>query len=223
MMTTDRGRLTARAALTLGIVASVAANVAHARAGLGPRLAAGFAPLAVYASVEVLARVAWRHGFWWGLGRWCGSLTVGLVAAVASYVHQRSLLLTYGEEPLPATLIPLSVDGLMLLATVALIGMGGRGEAEGEAEEEAPDAEAEPEATAPPAPEAQPEARPARNRKPRPETNRNDTAARVARERKRNPEATQAEIAAKLKVTDRTARKYWTTDATPSPNGKVPA
>ncbi|MFF1482378.1 DUF2637 domain-containing protein [Streptomyces sp. NPDC058301] len=43
------------------------------------------------------------------------------VAAYASYVHQRDFALQGGADRASATLWPLSVDGLLLLATVGLL------------------------------------------------------------------------------------------------------
>ncbi|MGP3769771.1 DUF2637 domain-containing protein [Streptomyces sp. SDT5-1] len=49
------------------------------------------------------------------------TLTVAGVAAYASYVHQRAFALQGGADPVSASLWPLSVDGLLLLATTALL------------------------------------------------------------------------------------------------------
>ncbi|MCX5059084.1 MULTISPECIES: DUF2637 domain-containing protein [Streptomyces] len=43
------------------------------------------------------------------------------VAGYASYVHQREFALQGGADAVSATLWPLSVDGLLLLATVGLL------------------------------------------------------------------------------------------------------
>ncbi|WP_407700671.1 DUF2637 domain-containing protein [Streptomyces endophyticus] len=43
------------------------------------------------------------------------------MAAYASYVHQRTFALQGGADPISASLWPLSVDGLLLLATTALL------------------------------------------------------------------------------------------------------
>ncbi|WP_151478125.1 DUF2637 domain-containing protein [Streptomyces albicerus] len=60
----------------------------------------------------------------------CGcALVVAGVAAYASYVHQREFALQGGADEVSASLWPLSVDGLLLLATVGLLkpsGGGGR-------------------------------------------------------------------------------------------------
>ncbi|WP_280883314.1 DUF2637 domain-containing protein [Streptomyces pseudovenezuelae] len=59
-----------------------------------------------------------------GLEVWvrrCCALVVASVAAYASYVHQREFALQGGADGVSATLWPLSVDGLLLLATVGLL------------------------------------------------------------------------------------------------------
>ena len=46
------------------------------------------------------------------------TLVVAEVAAYASYQHQREYALVGGSDPTGAALWPLSVDGLLVLATV---------------------------------------------------------------------------------------------------------
>ncbi len=117
-------RLIAWTAFLLGIAASTAANVAHARDGLGPRLAAAVAPVALILAVELAVRLRWKAGVRWWLARWLGTGLVGLVTAVVSYRHQSALLGTYGEDHLNAAILPLSIDGLMLVAAAALLSLG---------------------------------------------------------------------------------------------------
>lgn len=117
-------RVIAWAAFVLGAGASVAANVAHARAETGPRLASAFAPVALLLCVELVAQVSWPQGRAWAWGRWLGTGVVALVAGVTSYLHMRGLLVSYGETPLVATLQPLAVDGLMIVSSVALLALG---------------------------------------------------------------------------------------------------
>jgi peptidoglycan/LPS O-acetylase OafA/YrhL len=50
-----------------------------------------------------------------------GALLVAGVAAYASYIHRREFALRGGADPASATVWPLSVDGLLLLATVGLL------------------------------------------------------------------------------------------------------
>lgn len=49
------------------------------------------------------------------------ALVVAGVAAYASYVHQREFALQGGADSVSASLWPLSVDGLLLLATIGLL------------------------------------------------------------------------------------------------------
>lgn len=121
-----RGRWWAWAAFLLGSVASLAANVAHAQPQLGPRLTAAFAPLALVLAVELAARVAWRPGLGWAVMRWGGTGLVAAVTAVVSYRTQVDLFGLYGEDKVNATILPLSVDGLMLVAAGALLTVGRR-------------------------------------------------------------------------------------------------
>ncbi len=46
---------------------------------------------------------------------------VGLVAAVLSYRHQFELAAGHGESRLTAKLLPISVDGLLLTGTLAVL------------------------------------------------------------------------------------------------------
>ncbi|WTE49211.1 DUF2637 domain-containing protein [Streptomyces sp. NBC_01622] len=60
------------------------------------------------------------------LRRGCALVVAG-VAAYASYVHQREFALQGGADEVSASLWPLSVDGLLLLATVGMLKPSGRG------------------------------------------------------------------------------------------------
>jgi hypothetical protein len=126
---TDRpGLLAARrvawSAFALGVAASVAANVAHARPELGPRLASAFAPVALLLTVELMARIPWPPGPSWALGRWAGTGLVAAVAAWTSYRHMAGLLVGYGEDTVTAYVQPACVDGLMIVASLALLALG---------------------------------------------------------------------------------------------------
>ncbi|WP_146231160.1 DUF2637 domain-containing protein, partial [Micromonospora sicca] len=49
-----------------------------------------------------------------------GTVAVTVVAAVGSYDHMRTLALKAGQTPFLATVLPLSVDGMILVSTLAL-------------------------------------------------------------------------------------------------------
>ena len=119
-----QGRAVAWFAFGLGIVASVAANCLHAvsgDAGAAELIGAGFWPIALLAAIELLTRVSWPRGFWWGCGRFLGVGLVAIVAAALSYRHMAGLLASWGEDPWNAHLGPLAVDGLMLVSATALL------------------------------------------------------------------------------------------------------
>jgi hypothetical protein len=116
----------------LGGAVSIAANVAHsyvpptdAPAGWHPHagavVGAVFWPVALFVAIEILARVAWPDGRRWVVLRFGGLLPVAAVAAVVSYRHLSGLLTFYGEDGLTVLIGPLAVDGLMVMATGALI------------------------------------------------------------------------------------------------------
>lgn len=132
-----RGRGWAYAGAVLGGAVSVAANVAHSYVRpdegwpdghTGPEVgavaAAVFWPVALLVAVEILARVEWPAGWRWTSVRFGGLLPVALVAAFVSYRHLSGLLTHYGEDGVTSLVGPLAVDGLMVLATAALLATG---------------------------------------------------------------------------------------------------
>jgi hypothetical protein len=137
MAVTDhtRGRGWAYTGALLGGAVSIAANVAHsyvpptgAPAGWTPQpgavIGSIFWPVFLFIAVEILARVVWPTGGWWALLRFGGLLPIAVVAGAVSYRHLSALLAYYGEDPLTAVIGPIAVDGLMVMATGALIVTG---------------------------------------------------------------------------------------------------
>jgi len=138
-MNTNRpsGRGWAYTGAILGGLVSVAANVAHsfiappgAVAGWSPQPGAVVGaivwPVFLFVAVEILARYTWPAGGWWTLLRFGGMTPVTLVAAFVSYRHLSGLLTYYGEDTLVSTFGPLAVDGLMVMATGAILATGVR-------------------------------------------------------------------------------------------------
>ncbi|GAA1449617.1 DUF2637 domain-containing protein [Nocardiopsis tropica] len=124
-----RGNGIAWLAFVTGAVVSIGANVLHALDGggtveAGRVIASGWAPVALLLVAELVARARTAGPWWIGALRWAGTAVVAGVAAVVSYGHMRDLLLSYGESDLVAHLLPLSVDGLLLVASLALAGPG---------------------------------------------------------------------------------------------------
>lgn len=140
-----RGKAWATVAFLLGIAVSVAANVAHTwhpgegvlrryalvhgsaqgwRPEVGAQIGAATYPVALLLTVEILSRVAWPAGKAWNLARFGGAGMVALVSAIVSYRHMSGLLGAYGEDWLTAAIGPLAVDGLMVVASMALLAIG---------------------------------------------------------------------------------------------------
>jgi hypothetical protein len=126
------GRRWAYTGITLGGTVSVAANVAHSfvppagapvgwRPQTGAVIGAIVWPVFLFAAIEILARTAWPPGWRWWLLRYAGLLPVAAVAAIVSYRHLSGLLAFYGEDRLVVTIGPAAVDGLMVMATGALL------------------------------------------------------------------------------------------------------
>lgn len=124
-MNPTSGQAWSRFGFFVGIVASLAGNIAHTfidgRPVVGAVMASAFWPGALLISIEVISRVQWPAGIKWWWPRYLGLTSVALIAAVLSYKHMRGLLVSYGEDGLSSTIGPLCTDGLMVVCSVALL------------------------------------------------------------------------------------------------------
>lgn len=131
------GRGWAYAASLFAGAASIAANIAHSfvppvgaaadwQPMTGKIIESVLWPVFLFLAVEVMSRVAWPKGFWYGLLRYVATLPVAFVTALVSYTHASGLLTYYGEEHIVTVIGPIGIDGLMLGATAALIVTGKR-------------------------------------------------------------------------------------------------
>lgn len=123
-MTPKPARALAWLTFVIGILVSVAGNIGHAASdGMQPGEWAGaaFWPTALLLSVEILVRVRWQPEKRWTVARFTGLIVVSIVAAILSYLHLRSLLMFWQYGAFQATIGPLAVDGLMLIAASALL------------------------------------------------------------------------------------------------------
>ncbi len=115
-----------RVVLALALAVSVAANVLAAESSVVGRGVAAWFPVALLLVVDVLSRAP-RSSGWLG---WVVAVATGLVAvaaAVASFSHMREVALSAGESPLVAVLFPLTVDGLAVVCSAALVELARRG------------------------------------------------------------------------------------------------
>ncbi|WP_328853797.1 DUF2637 domain-containing protein [Micromonospora globbae] len=116
-----RLRWAVRATLTLGVAASVAANVLHARPNPISQVIAAWPPLALLLTVELISRVP-HHRWYLGAIRVTAAAVIAIIAAWVSYWHLVGVAARYGESGYGAAyLLPISVDGLVVVASVSLV------------------------------------------------------------------------------------------------------
>lgn len=125
MTSHTRVRWGVRGVLMLGVAASVTANVLHARDNPISQAIAAWPPLALLITVEVVSRVPITRRRW-SVVRIAATAVIASIAAWVSYWHMAGVALRYGEtEHGSARLLPLSVDGLIVVASICLVELGG--------------------------------------------------------------------------------------------------
>ncbi|MET3429472.1 hypothetical protein BJ973_008684 [Actinoplanes tereljensis] len=120
-----RVRWAVRATLLLGVAASVVANVLHALDNPISQAIAAWPPLALLLTVELISRVP-VHRRWLAAARLIATATIAGIAAWVSYWHMVGVAARYGETGASPYLLPLSVDGLIVVASICLVELGGR-------------------------------------------------------------------------------------------------
>lgn len=214
-----------RGVFALGIAASLAGNVLHAADNPVSKAISAWSPLALLLAVELISRIPARRGPM-SVARLGATAVIAGIAAWVSYWHMAGVAARYGETGASPYLLPFSVDGLIVVASISLVEIGGRLRAFNEpAADTAPatdpsvPAVPEPVTVAPvaepePAPAAPVTKAPAKRVTPRPAS-----AEKVARAAAKLPGASVAEIAKKAGVSVSTARRHLparVTDASPS-------
>jgi hypothetical protein len=107
------------------VAASVAANILHARSNPVSQVIAGWPPLALLLTVELISRVP-VHRRALAAVRLVATTVIAGIAAWVSYWHMAGVAARYGETGPSAYLLPLSVDGLVIVASVSLVELAGR-------------------------------------------------------------------------------------------------
>lgn len=120
-----RIRWAVRATLALGVAASVAANVLHANANPISQTIAAWPPLALLLTVELISRVP-VHRRSLAVVRFAATAAIAGIAGWVSYGHMASVTARYGETGASPYLLPVSVDGLIVVASVCLVELAGR-------------------------------------------------------------------------------------------------
>lgn len=111
--------MTARAALAAGLAASLGANIMAAHPTALGRIVAAWAPVALMVAVELLTRVPVGRSALSAV-RTTSAAVIAAIAAWVSYWHMVELATMAGESTVTAHLLPLSVDGLVIVASVTL-------------------------------------------------------------------------------------------------------
>ncbi|GAA2639150.1 hypothetical protein GCM10010399_85650 [Dactylosporangium fulvum] len=120
-----RIRWAVRATLLLGVAASIAANVLHANGNPISQTIAAWPPLALLLTVELVSRVP-VHRRDLAVLRVVATVGISGIAAWVSYWHMAGVAARYGETGASPYLLPISVDGLIVVASICLVELGGR-------------------------------------------------------------------------------------------------
>jgi hypothetical protein len=128
-MTMDRHLATlrwgVRGVLVLGVATSVAANVLHAQPNPISQAIAAWPPVALLLTVELVSRVP-THRRALATARIAATAAIAGIAAWVSYWHMTGVAARYGERGTSPYLLPLSVDGLIIVASACLVELAGR-------------------------------------------------------------------------------------------------
>jgi len=114
-----------RATLALGVAVSVIANVLHAVDNTISQSIAAWPPLALLLTVELISRIP-VHSRSLAVARVIATAVIAGIAAWVSYWHMAGVAARYGETGAAPYLIPISVDGLIVVASICLVELGGR-------------------------------------------------------------------------------------------------
>ena len=101
------------------------ANVLHARDNPISQAIAAWPPLALLLTVELISRVP-VHRPYLAVTRLIATAMIAGIAAWVSYWHMVGVATRYGEADSSAYLLPFSVDGLIVVASISLVEIGGR-------------------------------------------------------------------------------------------------
>jgi hypothetical protein len=111
--------------LSIGVAASVAANILHAQPNPISQTIAAWPPLALLLTVELVSRVP-VHRPLLAVVRVLATIVISGIAAWVSYWHMKGVAAHYGETDASPYLLPISVDGLIVVASICLVELAAR-------------------------------------------------------------------------------------------------
>lgn len=120
-----RIRWAVRGALLLGVAASVAANILHAEPNPISQAISAWPPLALLLTVELTSRIP-MHKRGLAALRVIATVAIAGIAAWVSYWHMAGVADQYGETGASPYLLPVSVDGLIVVASISLVELAAR-------------------------------------------------------------------------------------------------
>lgn len=115
-------KLGCRALIVATIVASVWANVLHAQANIPSILISAFPPLIILGGFEIISRIPLNKeaSILIRAARPLATILIVGIGVWLSYQNQREAFANYADQ-LHAKLLPIAIDGLMVIASVSLI------------------------------------------------------------------------------------------------------
>src|SRR5690606_11424327 len=120
-----RVRWAVRLTLAFGVAASVGANILHANPNPISQTIAAWPPLALLLTIELVSRVP-IHRRSLAVLRVLATVVISGIAAWVSYWHMAGVATRYGETGASPYLLPISVDGLIVVASISLVELAGR-------------------------------------------------------------------------------------------------
>jgi hypothetical protein len=122
-----RLRWVCRAIVVAVTAASIWANMLNAGHNAAAIAIHVFPPLFFFAALEITSRVPFRKEdrWYWKLSRGFGTLIIAGISAYLSYRNQSTAFHRYADDQ-TAILLPLSIDGMMIVASVTLMVLNAR-------------------------------------------------------------------------------------------------
>lgn len=121
-----RIRLGVRATFAVGLAVSLMANVLHAQDDPISKAISAWPPIALMLTVELISRVP-VHRRSLAIARLVATATIAGIAGWVSYWHMASVAASHGEASFGSQYLwPLTVDGLIVVASICLVEIAGR-------------------------------------------------------------------------------------------------